>query len=182
VFAALAHGTPLARKGRAMRELGDTGRSVALGFVGAAVLLACTGAARTTTEPAGEPVAFVTLAQAAVPGQSGGAVQEVVRDPAAFQALWTQLTAGSSLDKTPPAVDFGRQMVVVAALPTQSCVAKVTIQGIAREASSLRVDLLEQYPGPSCRCIVSSRPFHVVSLARIDGAVRFNATRGPDTC
>jgi hypothetical protein len=165
-----------------MGERGGTGRSIALALVGAAILLACTGAVRTATEPAGEPVAFATLVQAAVPGQSGGGVREVIRDPAAFQALWAQLTAGSALDKAPPAVDFGRQMVIAAALPTQSCVAKVTIQGIAHDASGLRVDLLEQYPGASCRCVVSSRPFHVVSLARTEGAVRFNATRGPDTC
>ncbi len=125
---------------------------------------------------------FSTLAQSAVPGRSGGAVQQVVRDAAGYQALWDELGAGGA-GKAPPAVDFARRMVVAVALPTQSCVAKVTIRGIAREPGGLAVDVLEQYPGPQCRCIVSSRPFHVVSLDRqAPGAVRFDVTRGPDTC
>jgi len=168
----------LLRRSGVMRAL----RDLLLFALVAADLLACSGAATVATEPLGQPVAFATLAQAAVPGQSGGAVQEAVRDPAAYQALWARLTAGSPLAKTPPAVDFGRKMVVAVALPTQGCVAKVTVQGIVRDASGLRVDVLEQYPGPQCRCVVSSRPFHVVALDRFPDPVRFNATRGPNTC
>jgi hypothetical protein len=158
-------------------------RGAALAPLAAALLLACAGAVRTAAEPAGkaspEPVAFTTVAQSAVPGQSGGAVQEVARDEPGYQALWAGLGAG----KAPPAVDFARRMVVVVALPTQSCVAKVTIRGIAREPGGLAVDVLEQYPGPQCRCIVASRPFHVVALDRqAPGAVRFDVTRGPNTC
>jgi hypothetical protein len=147
-----------------------------------ALLLACTGSVRTSTEPtappAAEPVAFTTLVQAAVPGQSGAGVQEVVRDEAGYRALW----AGLAVAEAPPPVDFSRRMVIAAALPTQGCVAKVTIQGIVRDATGLRIDVLEQYPGPDCRCIVSSRPFHVVALDRRSEPVRFHATRGPNTC
>jgi len=150
-----------------------------------ALLLACAGSVRISpanradpAPPAPEPIAFTTLVQAAVPGQSGAAVQEVVRDDAGYRALW----AGLAVAEAPPPVDFSRRMVIAAALPTQGCVAKVTIQGIVRDATGLRIDVVEQYPGPDCRCIVSSRPFHVVALDRRSEPVRFHATRGPNTC
>ena len=146
------------------------------------MILACAGSGATTTQPEGQPVPFTTLAQAAVAGQSGGAVAEVIRDDARYRALWAELRVGSGLAETPPAVDFLRQMVIAVALPTQGCVAKVTVQAITGDATGLRVDVLERYPGSSCRCIASSRPFHLVALARRPDPVRFNPTRGTDTC
>ncbi len=157
-------------------------RAVGLSALAALVLLACAGSARTSTEPGGpaaaQPVAFTTLAQASVPGGSGGAAEDVVRDAAGYQALWGRL--GTS--QTAPAVDFTKKMVISVALATQSCTAKVTIQTITRDANGLAVNVLEQYPGPQCRCMVASRPFHVVALDRQSGDVAFHSTRGPDTC
>jgi len=127
-------------------------------------------------------VPFTTLAQTAVAGQNGAAVAEVVRDDARYRALWAELRAGSGLDETPPAVDFERQMVIAVALPTQGCIAKVAVEGIAGDAAGLRVDVLERYPGPRCSCIASSRPFHLVALERRPDPVRFSPARGPDTC
>jgi hypothetical protein len=129
------------------------------------------------TEPGG-PVAFQTIAQAAVPGQTGTARREVVRDAAAWRAVWDELRAGEPL----PAVDFATEMVVVAAMENQPCVSRVTIRAIALERGTLAVDVLEAPPAPNCVCVVSERPFHLVRLRRLDAPARFTVERGQTSC
>src|SRR4051812_10929321 len=70
-------------------------------------------------------VPFTTLAQAGVPGQTGGELRQVIRDPQTWAEVWAQLQAGSGLSATPPEVDFRQDMVIVTAMPTQPCVSKV---------------------------------------------------------
>lgn len=132
--------------------------------------------------PSGDPgeVAFETIAQQSVPSKVGGQVREAVRDQAAWQRVWTDLAGGSGLSDEPPAVDFERDMVIAAAMPTQGCVSRVTIRVIAEEAAGgLVVDLLEQPPAPGVACVVSERPFHAVRLARRDGEVRWEVETRP---
>ncbi len=89
---------------------------------------------------------------------------------------------GGILPAEPPAVDFTRDMVLVAAMPTQSCVAKVTIRGVTQTGGELVVDLLEAPPAPNCVCIVAERPLHVVRLPKVDGEVRFDVEVGVTSC
>src|SRR6202035_822852 len=145
-------------------------------------LLACTNGSTSPTEAHGS-VTFTTVIQFAVPGQNGDQLRVVVRDAATWARVWADLQAGSSLQDTPPAVDFSREMLVVAAMPTQSCVAKVSVRSIVRAGDgSLAVDVLEQPPAANCRCMTSERPFHVVSLARTDAQVRFSVEISPRSC
>lgn len=127
---------------------------------------------------------FETILQRSIPGQAGGEIRGVARDEAAWKALWDRLREGETgvLPADPPAVDFSRGMVIVAAMPTQGCVAKVTIRGIARSGDGLVVDLLEAPPAPNCVCIVSERPLHIVRLPRNAGDVRFTAEQGQTPC
>jgi hypothetical protein len=134
------------------------------------------------SEGPGGAVLFTTLAQAAVPGQSGGEIRQVIRDPATWRRTWANLRAGSSLQATPPAIDWKTDMVIVVAMPTQSCVSKVTLRSITAEAGGLVVDALEEPAGPSCRCFTSQRPFQIVRLARTAAAVRFAVTAKPRAC
>ncbi len=129
----------------------------------------------------GGAVAFTTLAQAAVPGQTGGEVHQVIRDPATWRRTWASLRGGA-LQPTPPAIDWKTDMVLVVAMPTQSCVSKVTLRSITAESGGLVADILEEPAGPSCRCFTSQRPFHIVRLARTDAAVRFAVTTKPRAC
>jgi hypothetical protein len=147
----------------------------------AAAYSACAAGASSPRDPGGE-VVFTTLVQVAVPGQSGVELREAVRDAATWNQVWAGLRAGSSLTETPPAVDFQQDMVIVAAMATQSCVSKVTIRGVHGGRDSLEVDLLEEPPAANCRCIVSQRPIHAVRLPRSAGAVRFTATVTPHAC
>ena len=128
----------------------------------------------------GEHVAFETVQQASVPGKVGGRVREAVRDAAAWQRVWDDLTSGSAMAGQAPAVDFEREMVLAAAMPTQGCVSRVTIRGVTAGADGgLVVDLLEQPPAEGVVCVTSERPFHAVRLARHDGPVRWDVETEP---
>ena len=127
-------------------------------------------------------VPFETLVQRSIPGQSGTERREVIRDQNAWQAAWTALREGSNLPAEPPTVDFNRQMVIVAALETQSCVSRVTIRSVTRTAGALAIDLLEAPPAPNCVCITAERPIHVIRLERVDLPERFEVERGVTSC
>jgi len=154
------------------------------GLFGICFGTACVGSASSPSEPGGA-IFFTTLAQAAVPGQSGGQIRQVIRDAATLAQVWAELRVGSALSEAPPAVDFKIDMVVVAAMATQPCVSQVTVQAITGDAGktgNIRVDVLEEPPASNCRCIVSQRPFHVVKLPRTDGSVQFSVTSKPRAC
>lgn len=125
-----------------------------------------------------------TLLQRSVPSQPGDQLRDVARDEAAWKDLWNRLRERDNgiLPAEPPAVDFTQDMVIVAAMPMQSCVSKVTIRKVTQSAEGLEVDLLEAPPAPNCVCIVAERPLHVVRLPRAEGVVRFTAEVGQTNC
>lgn len=128
------------------------------------------------------PLELQTILQQSNPGQAGETLREVARDEAAWRALWARLREGSGLPEEPPAVDFTREMVAVAAMETQGCVSRVTIRSAVRQGDALVFDVLEAPPAPNCVCITSERPFHVVRLPRVDAAERFTVERGQTPC
>ena len=112
------------------------------------------------------------------------AIRKVARDERSWRALWAELRQGGGdvLPEEPPEVDFLSEMAIVVAMPTQSCVSKVTIQSVVRQGKGAVVNLLEAPAAPNCVCVVSQRPFHAVRLPRIEGDVRFAAKRGQTPC
>lgn len=149
--------------------------------------LACAGAADPPRSAAARParkVAFETIDQRGIPGQTGDEIRQVARDDASWRDLWASLREGGGdvLPEEPPAVDFDREMAIVVAMPTQSCVSKITIQSVVRQGNGAVVNLLEAPAAPNCRCIVASRPFHAVRVPRIEGDVRFAVRRGQTPC
>lgn len=148
--------------------------------------------------PPGQPVAIETILQQSLPGQTGDTLRQVVRDQVAWTEFWSAFREGSSLSAEPPAVDFTKDMVMVAAMRTQPCVSKVTIRGVVLQevpgaeegqgeqgeerAQELVVDLLEAPPAPNCVCITSERPVHIVRLPKSDAAPRFVVERGQTSC
>lgn len=125
---------------------------------------------------------FETLLQQSNPGQAGPARREVIRDAETWTRVWAELREGTSLPAEPPAVDFARDMVILAALETQGCVSKVTIREVTRRGRELVVGLLEAPPAPNCVCIVSERPFHLIRLRKSDLPARFAAEQGRTEC
>jgi len=124
-------------------------------------------------------VPFTTIDQGSVPGKGGDQVRAAVRDAAAWQRVWDDLTGGSGRTAEAPAVDFEREMVLAAAMPTQGCISRVTLRGVAEEDGGLVVDLLEQPPAAHIVCVVAERPFHAVRLARHEGPVRWEVETRP---
>lgn len=125
---------------------------------------------------------FETLLQKSNPGQAGESRREVIRDAETWIRTWEELREGTSLPAEPPAVDFARDMVILAALGTQGCVSKVTIREVNRQGQELVVNLLEAPPAPNCVCIVSERPFHLIRLQKSDLPARFEAEQGRTEC
>ena len=129
-----------------------------------------------TTEPSVE--ALTTVVHRSIPGGRGGTVREVIRDQVALAAAWTDL----GLQGAPPVIDFAQEMVLVAAMETQSCVSKVTIRSAAEQGGELAVDILEAPPAPNCICITAERPIHVVRLRKVAAPPRYNVERGLTSC
>lgn len=148
----------------------------AAALLAAAALAACAAAAApgATAEVGSEPmeIPFETLAQRSVPGGSGAERRQAIRRADVWSEVWTELAAGH-LDATPPAVDFADRMVLLAAMPTLPCNGRVTIRRISLVDGELVVDLLEEPPDPSLRCLVAHRPFHAVALERRDEPLVF---------
>jgi hypothetical protein len=136
----------------------------------------------------GKPIAFTTVVQRSIPGQSGGELHAVARDADTWSSLWASLRekGGDALPATPPAVNFPREMALLVAMPTQSCTSQVTVQSIQHLGDAFRgtllVTLLEAPPAPNCRCMVSSRPVHIVRLPRTGGTLRFVVNHGQTPC
>ncbi|HEX4962281.1 MAG TPA: hypothetical protein VF173_15705 [Thermoanaerobaculia bacterium] len=164
---------------------------VSLAFAVAGLLaLACFGATPVfpghprRPKPGSGNVAFETLVQRSIPGQQGDQVRQVVRDASAWKDNWFRLRERDSgtLPHQEPRVDFSKDMVIVAAMPTQSCISKVTVQQIVHNPGEVVVTLLEAPPAVNCVCIVSQRPVHVVRLPKTADPVRFEAVRGVTPC
>ncbi|MEO8078431.1 MAG: protease complex subunit PrcB family protein, partial [Acidobacteriota bacterium] len=99
--------------------------------------------------------------------------RSVARDPAEWRALWA---AHAGPAAAAPAVDFETRLVAAAfAGDRPSAGFEIAITGTRREGPLLTVLVAEQPPAPgamAAQLIVS--PFHIVSLPRHDGEVRFS--------
>jgi len=103
----------------------------------------------------------------------GSAHRVVVRDDEAWRALWAE-HAGS--DVAPPPVDFVNRMIAaVFAGDVPSAGFGVSIVASRRQGEHLSVLVEERRPpaGTMAAQVVLS-PFHIVSLPRFDGDVRFD--------
>lgn len=158
-------------------------RLVGLSLAAFVLIAASCNGEKTVTEPGDkstEPsvVELTTIVQRSIPGGRGGTVREVIRDQNALAAMWTQL----ELPDAPPVVDFEKEIVIAAAMETQSCVSKVTIRSAAEQDGELAVDILEAPPAPNCVCITAERPIHLVRLRKVAAPPRYNVERGLTPC
>jgi uncharacterized membrane protein len=103
--------------------------------------------------------------------------RHVVRDAAAWQALWS---AHAGAGATPPQVDFASGMVAAAFAGERPAPGyAIEIVGARRDGSSLALNVNEVQPPRGmigAQMIVT--PFHIVTLPRYDGEVRFTDASG----
>jgi len=126
---------------------------------------ACTSTQASTAMDGTPPAASSPAADAAVPLRrlseeaytsirynSGLAErgEQVVRDAGAWSSLWSRMTARNRPAPLPP-VDFGRDMVLVAAMGRQpSGGHRVTIERVDDTGTELVAHVSHQRPGPRC--------------------------------
>jgi hypothetical protein len=106
----------------------------------------------------------------------------VVRDAAAWQALWARIARGSS--PPVPAVDFSTEMVIVASMgskPTGGYT--IAIERVSESGGTVFVQVLETSPGRGCgttQAITSPTAGVVVPLR--SGSVRFSERKAVREC
>jgi PrcB C-terminal len=103
------------------------------------------------------------------------AVQLVVRTEGDWAAVWK--TLGAALPSLPmPAVDFGREMVLVVSAgsrPTGGW--SITIEAVERAGDALHVSILESSPGRFCLTTqMLTHPAAAVAVPRLAGPVTFS--------
>lgn len=103
--------------------------------------------------------------------------RHVVRDSAAWEALWSSHAGPGS---QPPHVDFATQMVVAAFAGERPTPGHgIEIVGARRESASLAVSVSEvQPPRGMIAAQIIVTPFHLVTLPRYEGEVRFTDVSG----
>lgn len=115
-------------------------------------------------------VAFTTIARGTASGQETPR-QVAVRTAAEWRELWKLHAPARKL----PAVDFSTKMVVgvfLGSRPTAGFDAEIV--AARREDHTLIVEYVERRPGPgTITAQVLTEPFHLVSLPKHDGPIRF---------
>jgi hypothetical protein len=108
----------------------------------------------------------------------------VVRDPAAWSALWQNIHAPMTPVPPLPAVDFSQEMVVAAGLGNRSTGGyDVLLAHAAEDATGLQIEVIETSPGPGCATSQAlTQPVDLARTARRDGPVRFVTTQRVNHC
>ncbi len=152
-----------------------------LPLLGAAILCGCSRTPAPTSQSGGavdtlrltvEPIEEVARA-------SSTGIEEprrtIVRTEAQWRELWGELAARVIPPSEPPAVDFDRRMVIVAAMgrrPTGGY--SISIEEVRATADSLHVSVVETSPGPGCLTTQAlTAPVAAVSVERHPGAPVF---------
>ena len=131
------------------------------------------------------PLQVTPLATLNAPGGVfDDAAQQVVRDPAAWQAVWTRLTSNASPAPALPAVDFTKDMIVVAGMGMKGHGGyKIAITAAAEDAGKVTVEVTETSPGARCmNAMMMTSPVVVARLPRRAGDVTFNVVRKVVDC
>src|SRR5438067_1161743 len=118
------------------------------------------------------PVPFISIAKGFVSDQET-ARQAVVRTPEAWQALWNDHATG---DKH-PVVGSATKMAVAVILGRQPTAGYgVEIEDVKTDGDTLVVEYTERAPGRGTMAAqILTQPFHLVSVPRHEGTVRFVA-------
>ncbi|MFI5177743.1 MAG: protease complex subunit PrcB family protein [Vicinamibacterales bacterium] len=112
------------------------------------------------------------------------ATQQVIRDQAAWQSLWSRLTSNASPAPALPAVDFTKDMLVVAAMGTKGHGGyKIAVTAATEQAGGVTIEVTETSPGARCmNAMMITSPVSVVRLPRRDGSVLFTVVRKTVDC
>ena len=99
----------------------------------------------------------------------------VVKDQATWATTWASISARQSPTPPAPEVNFGTQMIVVAALGERTSGGyTIRVDSAKTMTDGVTIWISTIDPGAECaRTAVLTQPVDLASLPRIDGAVRF---------
>jgi hypothetical protein len=105
--------------------------------------------------------------------------REVVRDQESWARLWAEIHRGQDPAGQPPAVDFSRSMLIVAALGTRPTGGfAVKVRGVATRGDRLEVVVLESCPAQGAMVATAlTQPVEVVRVARLSQTPTFKEQR-----
>ncbi len=114
--------------------------------------------------------AFVTIARGDASGRQLAA-EIVVRTAAEWKTLWKEHAPTEKL----PSIDFSKQMVVGVFLGSKPSTGyRVDIVDVRPQGKDLIVEVARREPGRGTMAAqILTEPFHLVSVSRHDGPVRF---------
>ena len=113
---------------------------------------------------------FTNVAKGDASGQQTGK-QVTVRTPAEWAALWKDHSTSEKL----PQIDFAKNMVVGIFLGSKpSAGHQVEIVGVRTQNTELIVEYVQRQPARGTMAAqILTEPFHLVSVPKHDGTVRF---------
>lgn len=189
--------------GRSIHPSPDAGshsivRAVAVAALGVALVATtgCVTSAPRSFRPSGVPesasdVAVRRLAaDAALLDDSGilDSARFVVRNEQQWRDVWSRLAAGKPQMASPPAVDFSREMVLVATLGSQRPGHSIRVQKISNVGGVLYAEVISRTPGDHCSTVrqvsnaATTAPADVVIVPATRDPVAFVERRGNRTC
>jgi hypothetical protein len=132
-----------------------------------------------SASPVGEPLSVTRLRPEPYSFSFSSGITDstrvVVRDARAWEAAWRAVWSNHTPVPALPAIDFEREMVVVAALGSRrSGGYGILVDGATRTADGAEVSILKQVPGAGCgNTAAITTPVDIARLPRVQGAVRF---------
>lgn len=108
----------------------------------------------------------------------------VVRDQATWQQVWNDIYKFTFPAPALPAIDFTRDMVIVAALgqkPTGGY--SIFIDGATETANRVTINIRAVSPGPGCAVTLAlTNPVDIARITRRDATVAFAETATTQNC
>lgn len=144
--------------------------------------------ARAARDEGGGRVAITRLRAEPYPLTFSSGLREpartVVRDAALWEATWAAIWSRHEPEPARPAIDFDREMVVVAALGERASGGHAILVDSATVAGgTLVVHLRTTSPGPRCYVTAAlTQPVDAVRLPRHEGAVEFRERAEVSRC
>jgi hypothetical protein len=112
------------------------------------------------------------------------ALRAVAKDSAAFHALWTQAMGRNPRPPAEPQVDFGREMIIVAAMGEQNGSGRdIGVDSVRRVVQTVTVFVHLSSGGPYCGEVETTmHPADIVAVPRQPGTVVFHDSRVQRDC
>lgn len=141
---------------------------------------ACGGRAATPSAPVAQPVPATAQLYYDNSGGIRDSVRQVIRDQAAFEAAWRAVTSRQASPPPLPAVDFGREMLLLVGAGRRTPEDEIRVDSVAvmreRDARGKNAEVLSAIVRTTEGCgrfRTDAYPVAIVRVRRFDGTVRF---------